>query len=945
MKDQPSRPTQAHDPGHRRTTWSLVLAAIVALTAVASTGGAPGRCQLPPQAKQRPTASYGKLPLHFESNQGQTDERVKFLARGSGYGLFLTSTESVLVLRKAEAGRPREGVARREAATKKLSSPPEVLRMKLLGADPRPAIEGREELPGKSHYFIGNDPQKWRTDVTQYARVEYKDVYPGVSLTYYGNQGQLEYDFVVSPGGDPRRIRLGIEGAEEIHVDAEGNLVLSLPGGEVVEKAPFVYQEVDGARKAVEGRFVLRGRGEVGFEVGAYEADRPLVLDPVLAYSTYLGGTQFDEGLGIAVDASGSAYVTGRTVSTDFPTANPLQAASGGGFDAFVTKLNAAGSALAYSTYLGGSNGDVGQAIAVDPSGNAYVAGFTYSTDFPTVNPLQATFGGGQDDAFVAKLNPAGSALLYSTYLGGSGDDEAYAIALDASQNAYVTGRTYSTNFPTASPFQATYGGVTDAFVAKLNTAGTALVYSTYLGGSNTDEAYGIAVDASGSAFVTGWTQSLNFPTANPLQAYTGGADAFVAKLNTAGSALLYSTYLGGTLNDYGEAIAVDASGNAYVTGLTNSTNFPTANPLQATNLATYYTAFVTKVNTTGSALVYSTYLGGNIDDHGAGLSVDASGNAYVTGQTSSTNFPTASPLQAANGGGVADAFVAKVNAAGSALIFSTYLGGSGDDRGFGIAVDRSGNSYVTGRTLSTNFPTANPFQTTYGGNTDAFVAKIRLRSNPSGFFTVAPCRVADTRNPVGPSGGPALGANTTRSFPVTGLCGIPSTASAVAVNVTVVGETDLGDLRLYPAGGAAPSSSTINFAVQKVRANNATISLGLGGQLTVQCDMPPASTGHTDFLFDVTGYFQDIPTIDIVSNNGNMSFSPNPASVRVGQQIIWRNLDSINHTATQDAGGFDTGQIAPGGTSAPISLGAPGTIGYHCTNHPTMVGTLNVTP
>jgi plastocyanin len=944
MRDQPSPRTRAHDPSHGRPTKSFVLAAIVTMTAVASKGEAPGRRELTRQATER-AASYGKVPLHFEANQGQTDDQVKFLARGSGYGLFLTSTESVLVLRKGEAGRPGEGLARAEAATQSRSSPPEVLRMKLLGADPHPAVEGTEELPGKSHYFIGNDPKKWRTDVPQYARVEYKNVYPGVSLTYYGNQGQLEYDFVVSPGGDPRRIRLGIEGAKGIRVDAEGNLVLSLPGGEVVEKAPVVYQEIGRARKAVEGRFVVRGRGEVGFEVGAYEADRPLVLDPLLVYSTYLGGSGNDAGLGIAMDTSGNAYVTGYTNSTNFPTANPLQAANGGGYDAFVAKVNAVGSALVYSTYFGGSGDDIGQSIAVDGSGNAYVTGYTQSTDFPTANPLQAVYGGNAD-AFVAKLNASGSALVYSTYLGGSGSDYGQGIAVDASGNAFVTGSTGSANFPTANALQAANAGGSDAFVVKVNAAGSALVYSTYLGGSGLDQAWGIAVDLAGNAYVTGDTVSTNFPTTNPLQATHGGgtSDAFVAKVNAAGSALVYSTYLGGSGGDQGQGIAVDASGSAYVTGLTSSTNFPTANPLQAANGGAN-DAFVAKLNTAGSALVYSTYLGGSGDDFGDGIAVDALGNAYVTGLTGSTNFPTANPLQATHGGGIYDAFVAKLNAAGSALAYSTYLGGSGGDQGQGIAVDASGNAYVTGYASSTNFPTANPLQAANGGGADGFVAKIGIHSNPYNFFTVTPCRVADTRNPVGASGGPALGANTTRSFPVTGVCGIPSTASAVAFNVTVVDETDFGDLRLYPAGSGAPSSSTLNFAIQKVRANNAVIPLGSGGQIAVQCDMPPASTGHTHFLLDVTGYFQGAIIIDIVGINGSMSFSPNPASVRVGQQIVWRNTDAIAHTATQDVGGFDTGPIAPGGTSAPITLGAAGTIGYHCKIHPSMVGTLNVTP
>ncbi len=854
MRSQPSPRSQAIDRSHRRSQRSLALAAILTLTAVASTGEAPESSPLPPEPTQRATASYGKLPLHFESNQGQTDGRVKFLARGSGYGLFLTPTESVLVLRNPEAHRQGKGLARGEAATPKQSHAPQVLRMKLLGANPRPAIEGREELPGKSHYFIGNDPTKWRTAVPQYARVKYQDVYPGVSLTYYGNQGQLEYDFVVSPRGNPRRIRLGIEGAKQIHVDAGGDLVLNLPGGQVVHKAPVVYQEVDGARKTVEGRFVLRGRREVGFEVGAYDADRPLVLDPFLLYSTYLGGSSVEEGHGIAADRPGNAYVTGFTVSTNFPTANPLQAANGGFYDAFVARLDGAGSALVYSTYLGGLGDDRAGGIAVDALGNAYVTGFTASTNFPTANPLQAA-NGGSYDAFVAKLNSAGSALAYSTYLGGSSDDFGYGIAVDASGNAYVTGETGSTNFPTANPLQAANGGNDDAFVAKVNAAGSGLAYSTYLGGSNIDFGLGIAVDASGNASVTGSTSSANFPTANPLQAAYGGlGDAFVAKVNAAGSALAYSTYLGGSNEDLGSAIAVDAPGNAYVTGYTVSTNFPTANPLQAA-FAGFQDGFVAKVNAAGSALVYSTYLGGSLLDGGWGIAVDASGNAYVTGETNSVNFPTANPFQAVIGGSY-DAFVAKVNAAGWALVYSTYLGGAGNDEGYGIAVDAFGNAYVTGVTGSANFPTANPLQATPGGNTDAFVARI-FESNDSNFFTVTPCRMADTRNPAGPSGGPALGADTIRRFPVTGVCGIPSTATAVALIVAVVDETDVGNLRLYPAGSPAPGSSTINFAVQKARANNAIIALGSGGQIAVQCNMPPGSTGQTHFLFDVTGYFQ----------------------------------------------------------------------------------------
>jgi hypothetical protein len=670
--------------------------------------------------------TYGALPLRFEPNHGQTDERVKFLARGTGYALFLTSTESVLVLRTPE-GAHAAGPSR----------PSKVLRMKLLSGDAHANIAGREELPGKSHYFKGKDAKKWRTNVPQYARVEYQGVYPGVSLMYYGNQGQLEYDFVVSPGADPSVIRLGFEGAERMHLDAGGNLVLSLPGGEVVQKAPVVYQEVGGARKAVEGRFVLQGE-TLGFEVGAYANDRPLVIDPVLVYSTYLGGTGHDEGAKIAVDASGNAYVTGFTASTDFPTVGPVQPANGGIPDAFVAKINVDGSALVYSTYLGGTGADgvvapapmiilPGSSIAVDGSGNAYVAGITSSIDFPTVNPLQGALAG-TADVFLAKLNAEGSALVYSTYLGGSSIDWGRTVAVDASGSAYIAGITISDDFPTASPLQAALGGDVDGFVAKVDPAGASLVYSTYLGGTSTDQAEGLAVDASGNAYVTGSTSSADFPTANPFQPVLAIEDAFVAKLNAAGSTLLYSTYLGGSSDDNGAAIAVDASGSAYVTGYTSSTDFPTVNPLQGVN-GGRQDVFVSKLNPDGSALAYSTYLGGTSragmfgmpSEIGLGIAVDASGNAHVAGSTNSTDFPTLGPVQFNRGFG----FVAKLNGAGSALAYSTYLSGSLLDYPRGIALDPSGDALVTGLTSSLDFPTANPLQAARLGPADAFVTKI----------------------------------------------------------------------------------------------------------------------------------------------------------------------------------------------------------------------------
>jgi hypothetical protein len=701
-------------------TYRSVLLAGVCLVALVSTGGrSRTSARSLPEGRPRLIAGYGQLPLSFEANHGQADEPVRFLARGRGYGLFLTPTESVLALHRS----------------KEASAPPVVVRMKLLRANPRAAVKGRELLPGKSNHFIGNDPSKWQTDVPQYARVEYEDVYPGVSLTYYGNQGQLEYDFVVAPGADPKQIHFAIAGADALRIDKDGNLVLSLPDGEVVHRAPVVYQEVNGARGAVEGRFALKGEHEVGFEVDQYDPERPLVVDPVLAYSTYLGGSADDWGWSIAVDASGNTYVAGSTSSIDFPTAAPMQPANAGQSDAFVVKVSASG-ALVYSTYLGGIAHDSANGIAVDASGSGWIAGQTSSTDFPTANPVQAANGGGDSDAFVAKLNATGSALVYSTYLGGSGGDDGRGIAVDPSGNGYITGLTTSNNFPTANPLQPTSAGSWEAFVAKLNAAGSALVYSTYLGGNGPDIPYGIAADPSGNAYVTGQTSSTNFPTANAFQnLMAGGSDAFVTKLDVTGSALIYSTYLGGSLGEAGGRVAADSSGNAYVLGQTVSTDFPTVNPVQAMNRGDEDT-FVAKLNAAGSALVFSTYLGGSFWDVGMGIAVDAAGSAHITGFTQSADFPLVRSFQPFSGGSF-KAFVSKLSAAGSTLVYSTYLGGSASlDYGHGIAADSSGMAHVVGITSATDFPTRHPIQETHaGGIFDVFVAKIGSASPPAGDF------------------------------------------------------------------------------------------------------------------------------------------------------------------------------------------------------------------
>jgi hypothetical protein len=800
---------------------------------------------------------FVRQPLRFERNDGQTDPQVSFLSRGHGYALFLTPAEVVLSLR-GSTDVPPDGTLWRGHRTRGRSAEREraVLHIAFVGSGKEPEVVGLDELPGRSHYFVGRDPQRWRIGVPHYGRVVYRDLWEGVDLSVYGTDGgQLESDFTVFPGADPNIIGLRFEGARKVRLDEGGNLVVETGAGDVIQHRPLVYQRVGGERTGVDGSWVLRNDEQAGFRVAHYDRSRPLVIDPVLAYSTYLGGSGDDSGNSMTVDAAGNAYVTGYTGSIDFPTAGtPSQGTSGGGLsDAFVTKLSPT-SGLLYSTYLGGSGEEAGLGIDVDTAGNAYVTGHTDSTDFPMAGTPSQPVKAASRDAFVVKLSPT-SALVYSTYLGGSGWDYGYAVAVDTAGNAHVAGQTDSTDFPTAgTPSQPTYGGLGDAFVTKLGPT-SSLVYSTYLGGSGFDWGRDIAVDATGNAYVVGGTQATDFPTAGtPLQAASGGDDdAFIAKLGPT-SSLVYSTYLGGSGAVEGaDAVAVDAAGDVHVTGVTNSTNFPTAGPPSQASLAGGWDAFVAKVSL-ATGLVYSTYLGGSGNDRGWGIALDASGSAHVTGETGSTDFPTAGvSVQPASGGGFADAFVAAL-AQTSGLTYSTYLGGADYDWGTDVAVGEAGDVYVTGGAASTDFPTAGtPSQPASAGAGDAFVARFRWASD---FFTVTPCRVADTRNPAGPSGGPALGADTTRSFPVIGVCGIPSTATAVAINVTVVNQTNPGHLRLYPAGGIVPGSSTINFVPGRTQANNAVIPLGTGGQIAVFCRVA-SPTGHTDFLFDVFGYFE----------------------------------------------------------------------------------------
>jgi Beta-propeller repeat len=719
-----------------------------------------------PASAVRVERGFGSLPLHFEANRGQAGAEVGYLGRGPGYEVYLTPLEAVLALGRrvaddADAGTARTGASaphpRRSGATET-----SLLKVRLVAARAQAALHGQEELPGKANYFAGNDPSRWLTNVPLYAKVRAEGVYPGVDLVYYGNPRELEYDFVVSPGADPSRIRLSFEGqAAPLHVDAEGNLVIPLAGGELLQRRPVAYQEAAGRRQPVAARFVLEpataeaatvepgARQEVGFAVASYDAGQPLVIDPVLAYSTYIGEAQPEA---IAVDGSGSAYLAGAAGTV--PIQNAYQPAPGGGGDAFVTKLTPDGSALVYSTYLGGSMQDGATGIAVDSTGAVYVAGLTSSADFPTTpGALQTVHAGaaGVTDGFVTKLDAAGGALVYSTYLGGGAADYVEGLAVDAAGNAYLAGRTSSADFPVTSPaFDASLGGSEDAFAAKLNPAGSALEYSTYLGGSGPDFAAAGAVDGSGSFYVAGLTLSGDFPTKSALQgALVGTRDVFVTKLSPNGKALTYSTFLGGHEGFYelASGLAVDQAGNAIVVGTTDAADFPTQAASQGVYPGGATSGFVTKLGLSGNTLVYSTYLGGGVpgspNESVAGVAVDSRGAAYVTGNTEASDFPTLNAFDSTYGGTSSvfgDAFVTKLTSTGG-IVHSSYLGGTGSDTGTAIALRPVGitggsfiSAYVTGVTGGASpapgdFPTHNAFSAARScvGNPcwDMFVTKL----------------------------------------------------------------------------------------------------------------------------------------------------------------------------------------------------------------------------
>jgi hypothetical protein len=612
----------------------------------------------------------------------------------------------------------------------------QTLQVRFRGANSRVEVEGADRLAAQANFFEGDRPEDWRVSQPVYGEILYRSLYPGIDMTYRETGRRIKSEFLLAPGADPSLIRL--EYSATTSIGPAGELLVSGEHIEVREEAPFAYQESDAGRMAIPSRYKLLGGNTVGFDLGPYDHALPLVIDPVLSYATYLGGSGLGAVTALAVDSSGNLYATGWTEAVDFPLLAPVQPSNKGGVDVFIAKLNATGTALIYATYIGGRGDDRAAGIAVDASGQAYITGSTTSADFPMITPglapAQTTLGGGRD-AFALKLNAAGTALLYSTFLGGSNSDWGTAIALDTADHAYIAGDTLSADFPLLGAAQPLLGGATDAFVTKLTPAG-AVAFSTFLGGALDEHAGGIAVDMNGNVYVAGGTTSQNFPVVAAMQAVNGGAqDAFIAKISSAGSAILYSTYLGGSGGAVGtpeqaNAIAVDADGNAYVAGVTNSPNFPVTASAFQTAFNAVEDAFVAKVNAAGNALVYCTYLGGTGLDWASGLAIDSSGNAYVAGYTSSFDFPAVAPLPAGFKG-LYDAFVLKLSAAGNALNFSTYFGGTGSDLSNAIALDLSGNVFVGGQTNSLDLALQGALQSSNQGGSTGWVARIGSTSPP----------------------------------------------------------------------------------------------------------------------------------------------------------------------------------------------------------------------
>ncbi len=858
------------------TILSMTLAAVVSPAQQSNTGISRG-------------VRYGELPMTFEENRGQTDPQVKFLSRAKGYIAFLTSGGIVLSLRPTKM--VKAGVPSNSSTAQNRRAPNATVEFRLVGSAANTVSVGEYLQSGRVNYFMGSDHSKWRTNVPTYRSVRYKNVYPGIDLIYYGNHQQLEYDFAISPGADPRLIQFGIKGASRIELDEAGNLVLQTAGGELHFQSPVVYQESDGRRVPVRGSYVLKDATHIAFQVASYDESKLLVIDPVLMYSTYLGGSGDDQASGIAVDTAGNVYVAGSTDSTAFPlTTSGSHPAPAVQTHVFVAKLDATGSNLIYADFLGGNNEDNGFALALDAANNVYVTGSTASNNFPMVNPYQGTYPGGFD-GFLSKISPDGSSLLYSTYFGGTGTDIPSGLAVDSAGEMVVAGYTSSTDFPVANAYQAVasanqggqYGNY--GFLTKFSPDGSSLVYSTYFGGSSNvalncggtpcwpqpdSSIASMALDSSGDAYLTGTTNTYDFPVTQNAYLTTdstqqNGSVGFVSKFNGSGS-LNYSSYFyeaSGLLTNP-TAIAVDGSGSAYITGLALSDG---TFPITSTSICdpSVYGwgcnyAFVTKFDSAGATLLYSTFLGPNNNAVPQAIALDGSHDAYVLASTSSGSFSTVNGIE--NYGGENDVLLVEIDATASTQLFATYLGGSGNDQPApgGIVLDANGNLYLTGTTNSTDFPvTPSAFQTVFGGNIDAFIAKIGIA-------------------------------------PAVSL----STNSLQFGSETIGSSSQPQTITLSNVGAAILSISTITSAGDFAETNNCGNSVPVAGECTLSVTFAPTTSGSRTGTITVQDDAAGSPQMISLSGTGIANNSGNPVVAFAPPSLTFSSLPVGTTSAPQ---------------------------------------------
>jgi hypothetical protein len=830
---------------------------------------------------------YGRLPLTFEANRGQTSPHVKFLSRGASYTAYLTADGIAVSLHRKNSSasdKAAQGVAPQSLRT---------VQFRLVGADRNSSVIGEDVQPGRVNYFFGQDPKMWRTNVSTFGRVRYKNIYPGIDLVYYGNHRQLECDFEVVPGADPRLIEFEVQGASQLELDAKHNLVVRVGKEVLTFESPSVYQVANSARVAVTGSYILKDSTHVAFRLDSYDSNRPLVIDPVLLYSTYLGGSGDDDAKGIAVDGAGNMYVAGITDSVDFPLGT-IGSLLSGSPHVFLTKLDANGNFI-YTDYLGGNSEDLGAGLTLDSANHVWLTGSTSSSDFPVVNAYQGTYPGGFN-AFLTKISADGSSILYSTYLGGNGSDIPVGVGVDSTGSVTVGGYTSSTNFPVANAYQASasanQGGLYGdyGFVTKFSADGQSLAYSTYLGGSSNvaddcggtpcwtepdTNITGITVDASGNAYAAGFTNTYDFPV-TPGAYLTTNTTAdnslvgFVTKINSGGS-LGYSTYFyesSGLLTNI-TALAVDGSGSAYVGGQAFSDG---TFPLTTTALCDPNTqgfacsfGFVTKFDPTGSSLSYSTFLGPNNFATPNSITLDASGNAYVLAVTANNSFNVVNSMEPYSNNN--DLLLLELDAAGSSEPWSTYLGGGLDENGSAITSDSNGNLYLTGTTTSIDFPvTPGAAQAVSGGNADAFIMKIGPSSLPAATFAPASLQF----------GSEAMGSTTDpQSVLVRNMGSAALSVSSITVTGDFAQTNDCG--ASIPAAGSC--SFSVTFTPTSLGQRSGTLSVadnGLsspqavqlaGTGLGVTASLTPGSLTFAAIAVGLTSNTQPVTVV----NTGNM--------------------------------------------------------------------------